>query len=128
MTIITRVVITISVITVMMCRPLILLRHQMEYSYLSPAVPGVRLRTIRLQRSPGHSLGFAVRGGEAGLLGLKTNACRMPVGQPVLDTNYKTLNSRVTMNSSKNGHTHTREMKHTSKYRKTMQEQVTTNY
>ena len=31
----------------------------------------------------------------------------MPVGQPVLDTNYKTLNSRVTMNSSKNGHTHT---------------------
>ncbi|KAK7098660.1 hypothetical protein V1264_002908 [Littorina saxatilis] len=44
-------------------RPLILLRHQMEYSYLAPAIPGVRLRTIRLRRAPGQSLGFAVRGG-----------------------------------------------------------------
>ena len=39
----------------------------------------------------------------------------MPVGQPVLDTNYKTLNRRVTMNSS---NTYTLKMKHTSKYRK----------
>ncbi|KAL8561933.1 hypothetical protein ACOMHN_001259 [Nucella lapillus] len=44
-------------------RPLILLRHQMEYSYLTPPAPGVKLRTIRLNRSPNQSLGFAVRGG-----------------------------------------------------------------
>ncbi|XP_076472086.1 uncharacterized protein LOC143301586 isoform X2 [Babylonia areolata] len=44
-------------------RPLILLRHQMEYSYLTPPAPGVRLRTIRLHRASNQSLGFAVRGG-----------------------------------------------------------------
>ena len=46
----------------------------------------------------------------------------MPVGQPVLDTNYKTLNSRVT-SIAPNTVTYTREMEHTSKHRKALQEQ-----
>ncbi|XP_059164016.1 harmonin-like, partial [Physella acuta] len=44
-------------------RPMILMRHQIEYSRRVPAVPGVKLRVIRLMRRPGESLGFAVRGG-----------------------------------------------------------------
>ncbi|XP_025085162.1 harmonin-like isoform X7 [Pomacea canaliculata] len=44
-------------------RPLVLLQHQMEYSYRAPSAPGVRLRTIRLRHLPGQSIGFALRGG-----------------------------------------------------------------
>ncbi|XP_050408731.1 harmonin isoform X1 [Patella vulgata] len=44
-------------------RPLILLKHQIEYSRTTPNMPGVKLRVVRLQRQPGESLGFAVRGG-----------------------------------------------------------------
>ncbi|ESO97282.1 hypothetical protein LOTGIDRAFT_159301 [Lottia gigantea] len=44
-------------------RPLILLKHQIEYSRKTPNMPGVKLRIIRLHRGHGESLGFAVRGG-----------------------------------------------------------------
>ncbi|BFZ04125.1 hypothetical protein BsWGS_07164 [Bradybaena similaris] len=44
-------------------RPLILLQHQIEYSKRTPTAPGVKLRSVRLQRHHGESLGFAVRGG-----------------------------------------------------------------
>ncbi|XP_041367645.1 harmonin-like [Gigantopelta aegis] len=44
-------------------RPLILPKHQIEYSRKSPQMPGVKLRVIRLKRQPGESIGFAVRGG-----------------------------------------------------------------
>ncbi|CAG5115192.1 unnamed protein product, partial [Candidula unifasciata] len=44
-------------------RPLILLQHQIEYSRKTPTAPGVKLRSVRLQRHHGEGLGFAVRGG-----------------------------------------------------------------
>uniref|UniRef100_A0A2C9L7I1 PDZ domain-containing protein n=1 Tax=Biomphalaria glabrata TaxID=6526 RepID=A0A2C9L7I1_BIOGL len=44
-------------------RPMILMKHQIEYSKKVPAVPGVKLRLVRLIRRPGESLGFSVRGG-----------------------------------------------------------------
>ncbi|KAK6183829.1 hypothetical protein SNE40_006422 [Patella caerulea] len=44
-------------------RPLILLKHQIEYSRTTPNMPGVKLRVVRLRRQLGESLGFAVRGG-----------------------------------------------------------------
>ncbi|KAH9518833.1 Harmonin [Bulinus truncatus] len=44
-------------------RPMILMRHQIEYSRRVPAMPGVKLRLVKLTRRPGESLGFTVRGG-----------------------------------------------------------------
>ncbi|XP_064601201.1 harmonin-like [Liolophura sinensis] len=44
-------------------RPLIPLKHQLDYDRLAPNVPESRLRIIRLQRWNNESLGFAVRGG-----------------------------------------------------------------
>ncbi|CAL1527656.1 unnamed protein product, partial [Lymnaea stagnalis] len=44
-------------------RPMILMRHQIEYSRKVPPIPGVKLRQIRLQRRVGEGLGFSVRGG-----------------------------------------------------------------
>ncbi|XP_064634486.1 harmonin-like isoform X9 [Lineus longissimus] len=44
-------------------RPLIPLRHQMEYDTWVPRRSGGRLCVIRLQRMGGDSLGFSVRGG-----------------------------------------------------------------
>ncbi|XP_074660008.1 harmonin-like isoform X2 [Tubulanus polymorphus] len=44
-------------------RPLIPLKHQIEYDRLAPPKPSEKLRVIRLRRSPTESLGFAVRGG-----------------------------------------------------------------
>ncbi|XP_012944569.1 harmonin isoform X2 [Aplysia californica] len=44
-------------------RPLILLRHQLLYSLRVPGTPGLKLRTVRLQRRTGENLGFCVKGG-----------------------------------------------------------------
>ncbi|XP_071100258.1 harmonin-like isoform X1 [Haliotis cracherodii] len=44
-------------------RPLVMPKHQLEYSQKTPQTPGIKLRVIRLKRQAGESLGFAVRGG-----------------------------------------------------------------
>lgn len=41
-----------------------MLQDQLEYSKRVPAIPGVKLRTVRLFHHPGESLGFGVRGGK----------------------------------------------------------------
>ncbi|XP_046573811.1 LOW QUALITY PROTEIN: harmonin-like [Haliotis rubra] len=44
-------------------RPLVMPKHQLEYSQKTPQTPGIKLRVIRLKRQAGETLGFAVRGG-----------------------------------------------------------------
>ena len=54
----------IAIVVRFVCfRPLIPVKHQIEYDKLVPCYPSEKLRTITLTRTNKEGLGFAVRGG-----------------------------------------------------------------